>query len=330
MTESRPSNVSMVELKEVGSTDVSTNKVAASETKTEFPDDCCFQHLEGQRLPISKLEQREKRHNVQTVPRKCTDCFCFFVFLVFCLIWAAVAYVAIVEGDLWALTHGRDYQGRLCGKGPGVESQPLVSYPRLNQDIYEHVISLGINIAEFDITSLSIVELFSLNITSICVETCPNIGDVVCSYNYLATHGFTTPPAEVVLPCDNGDPFTAQALLGIDTVYAADNPFLCTNCWVASINSTNIFNRCLDIIYTTKTTDENCIYPSNLSLAADDPNCHTKIVKRTEISIEPSYDNPIASLLGSLVETVYGWCVKSTALDAKLTFFNAISILRLH
>jgi hypothetical protein len=268
-----------------------------------------------ERLPISRLEQRELRHDVQHVPRKCTDCLCVVLYALFCLAWLAVAVAAILFGNYWSLTHGRDYAGRLCGWDEGVEEKPLVAYPRLNKDLMEFGLELGLDIldvSKIDLSDLSLEQLFSINVTGICVEACPVIGEVICSFEFLSTHGGQEPPFEEVIQCNNGDPFSSEYLLGLFlNIFSAENSFLCSNCWVAPLNSSEIFNRCLDIIYTETTTTEECVFPVNTSIAADDPNCQTKKVVKVETSVEPAYENPIAAFFGTVVATVTGWCVRA-------------------
>eukprot|EP00750_Incisomonas_marina_P033288 INCI9733.1.p1 GENE.INCI9733.1~~INCI9733.1.p1 ORF type:complete len:813 (+),score=137.87 INCI9733.1:160-2598(+) len=275
----------------------------------------CCESCVDERLPISRLEQRELRHNVAEVPRKCTDCLCVVFYSVFCFVWLGVAAAAIYFGNSWALTHGSDYQGRLCGYSPGVEDKPLVAYPRLNKDLIEFGLGLGMeltDIGNLDLSTFSFEQIFEMNITGICVEGCPTVGTVICSVEYLNSTNNVYPDVNDVAACNNGDPFSEEYLLGLFNLYSVENPFLCSHCWVAPLNSTEIFNRCLDIITTTIMEEEVCVFPVNTSISASDPNCQTKVVTKTEISTQPAYDNPIAELFGSIVQTVNGW-VQSVA-----------------
>jgi len=299
-----------------GEEDEDDDPIVLEDDKEYAEAEPCCQSCIAERMPISRLEQREARHDVAGMERKCTDCACFVLYWVFCGCWLAVAVAALWFGNWWALTHGRDYQGRLCGYDEGVENKSFVGYPRLNHDLMEFAISLGVDLLSLDVSALSLEQLFSINITGICVESCPVIGDVTCSYDYLAAHDNQKPSYDEVLQCNNGDPFDEEYLLGLFNAFSVqqENRFMCTHCWIASLDSTEIFNRCLDIVFTTRNTTEKCVFPVNTSISADDPNCQTKEVVVVEDSLQPAYDNPVAVFLGDVVETLYGWYVRGNLL----------------
>ncbi len=269
-------------------------------------DDCCATCVD-ERPPISRLEEREQRHDVANMPRKCTDCLCFFLYCAFCLGWLAVAAGAFLFGNLHALTHGYDYEGRLCGYDDVVVNKSLVAYPRLNRDMLEWATEKGEDLLTLDLSALSLEELLTINVTGICVASCPTLGEVICSEQYLRANNGELPAHDLVIECNNGDPFDAEYLLGLFNLFSVENSFLCTHCWVSPLNSTNIFNRCLDIIFTETRTTEECVFPVNSSITADDELCQTKRVTKMQVSTEPAYENPIAKFLGTLIDTVYGW-----------------------
>ena len=48
--------------------------------------------------------------DVNSENRKCTDCYCCIVYIVFLLVWVGVAGVALYFGNVRSLYFGRDYQ----------------------------------------------------------------------------------------------------------------------------------------------------------------------------------------------------------------------------
>lgn len=60
--------------------------------------------------------------------RGVTDVCCGLLFTVVVAGMVALAFVGVVEGDTKRLTHGRDYNGRICGVDEGVENQSFLYY----------------------------------------------------------------------------------------------------------------------------------------------------------------------------------------------------------
>jgi len=63
-------------------------------------------------------------------PRRCTDIQCCFTWLVFVVCLATMMNMARWHGNVAALTHGRDYYGRVCGVDTGVENMPWLYWCR--------------------------------------------------------------------------------------------------------------------------------------------------------------------------------------------------------
>jgi len=63
-------------------------------------------------------------------PRRCTDIQCCFVWLVFSILLLTLLNMSWWYGDVTALTHGRDYYGRICGVSAGVENMPWLYWCR--------------------------------------------------------------------------------------------------------------------------------------------------------------------------------------------------------
>lgn len=87
-------------------------------------------------------------------PRQCTDYFCAFAFMV---LLGAMGYVwkdSLEKGNINKLTHGFDWEGRICGVDPGVQSSPNLYW-----------------CAHMSEGSLTITD-------GICVASCPTKDDV--------------------------------------------------------------------------------------------------------------------------------------------------------
>jgi len=63
-------------------------------------------------------------------PRRCTDIQCCFIWLVFTLLLITLMMMSRWYGNVAALTHGRDYYGRVCGVSAGVENMPWLYWCR--------------------------------------------------------------------------------------------------------------------------------------------------------------------------------------------------------
>lgn len=63
-------------------------------------------------------------------PRRCTDVQCCLAWLFFTVCLATMMTMARWHGNVNALTHGRDYYGRVCGVDTGVENMPWLYWCR--------------------------------------------------------------------------------------------------------------------------------------------------------------------------------------------------------
>merc|ERR1719162_2264810 len=63
-------------------------------------------------------------------PRRCTDIQCCFIWLVFVVTLLTLMMMSRWYGNVEALTHGRDYYGRICGIDAGVENMPWLYWCR--------------------------------------------------------------------------------------------------------------------------------------------------------------------------------------------------------
>jgi hypothetical protein len=215
------------------------------------------------------VEEHYEMCKVSDHKRKCTDFGCCVLFFAWWIVWLIMAFVALDRGDPIQLIYGQDYQGAQCGINdyetgiayPNHENQKKVVYPRLGYDLQEWSTSVGISdVADIDWTTLGWDLLDDLNLTGVCVSTCPNQGDVICTDHYVNRVGNAS-QADVVR-C-----YT-------DASFSASNRYMCDNCWVMSLNTTDIFNRCLELIKTDVSKDTSCVFPTGVS-STDPSNCIT-------------------------------------------------------
>lgn len=105
--------------------------------------------------------------------RECHNSYCCLVFWLYWIGMLIVAYTAISTGDPYRLIQPIDYNGDTCG-GDQQPSKTFMYYPQLASDarkIYED--------SEYATTcSESTTGCFY----GVCVESCPQKGDVVCNY----------------------------------------------------------------------------------------------------------------------------------------------------
>jgi hypothetical protein len=67
-------------------------------------------------------------------PRRCTDCVCLPIFFVYMLVMVGVIFHGRIHGQTNRLTHGFDYNGRLCGVTPEVALKPLLFWCRSDEN----------------------------------------------------------------------------------------------------------------------------------------------------------------------------------------------------
>lgn len=226
--------------------------------------------------------------------RKCTDCGCCILFFAWWVVWIVIAIVALDKGDPVQLVYGQDYQGAQCGiydydesiAFPDHRDQKKVVYPRMSEDLLKWSTSYGIDdISQIDWTTLGWDLIKDLNLTGVCVESCPKYGDVICTDHYRYNNG-GSPSQEDAMKC-----YT-------DAVFAASNRHLCDNCWVMALNTTDVFNRCLELIQTTVNKESNCFFPSDAS-SADPEDCITIDEVVTSSALKPAYSDPFQEYLSS-------------------------------
>lgn len=286
------------------------------ETETEFP---------------RSIMEREKFCAVSSEGRKITDGFCCIIFLIFMGMWAFIALLAFVQGDPRALIYAKDAQGRLCG-GDFFPAKELIYYPRLKDDLLEFALDQLGYLSNDLLSMIANLDLTNITLTGVCVDACPVPKEVICTYDYLEYN--PKPSYTEVGQCYGGDVFSGIDLFNLGVTipknqYFHDNAYLCSNCWNVYLNTTDIFFRCFDVIYTTNTYTEVCTLPDmrNVSIsdpayiAPDDNRCITKFVHDQYESEETTYDNPLAELLGTVMTSL-----SSFANDATQSWWAVLAI----
>ena len=147
--------------------------------------ECCACCNDEVQLPGTILA-REAFCDVNSHNRKCTDTLCCLVFLVFLAAWGVVCFVGLHYGELLSLVYARDYRGRVCGTGDFVD-RTRTYYPRLKDDLLQYAFDTveGFTTGEaVDLTNLEI-NFEELQLTGICVESCPHMRDLICTPEYV-------------------------------------------------------------------------------------------------------------------------------------------------
>ena len=313
--------------------------VASANKKGSSDSECCDRPVD---LP-STILQREDFCDVNSHNRKCTDVLCCLVFLAVLACWGVVFFIGIHYGKLESLVYARDYRGRLCGVEQ-FENQTLTYYPRLKDDLIQYAFDTidGFSLDDLDeLLSAPDLDLENLRLTGVCVEQCPRMHDLVCTPDYLESHAAPDPADVAQCYGDEvlNDPSVELLLLsGLGDIprnrFFNDNAELCSSCWNVVVNTTEIFFRCFDVITKVEAGAEVCVYPDmrnvNATLAdgltpnpkfiaSDDAQCLAKRVVEQSTSVRPTYENPLAELLGDTMSTLASW--GNDALNAAWVIF---------
>lgn len=283
---------------------------------------CCV-HQErpepGKGMETNDVIERAIHLNVNSKNRKCTDLICCSIYVVFIIVWVAIAITAVHFGNEYALFYGTDHQGRVCGtesKNPGpwgngydLRDRTRIYYPRIGEDLIDHAKEIGADAANFDLSSLSVREVANISLTGICVKECPRFGTTICKDAYVEEHG-GKPKVTDITSCYGG-----ELLFGlVRNLYYYTNLELCSNCWATPLNSTEILYRCLDIVWKTRSGGSKCVFPDNGDLkegddgwiGPNDPQCITREVDEDTTRLEPAYENPLSETLGEALFSFQG------------------------
>lgn len=222
--------------------------------------------------------------------RKCRDCFCCLLFLVFWAGMVIVAIVGLVNGQPKRLLYGSDYNGTTCGTG-ALEGKPLTFYPRMSEDLLEQA------------TSSSDVSPTDFSFYGVCVAECPIEYSYFCNYE-LEAKIMADASLKTDADREKARENEAKKLLGT------------RGCWFVAMKSQHVFYRCIQMTEATSTAVETCIFPADSPEYYDTvggvkrPNakCQVKQVRTIMDAKGPAQDNPIYDKLQTVASMV-GRCI---------------------
>ena len=267
--------------------------------------------------------------------RKCQDCFCFILFVLFWIGMIVIAAVSIASGDPNRLLYGVDYQGNTCGQGD-MSGKKRIVYPRLSEDLL-------LNMQDGKIKTNPLDYKFY----GICVNECPYASYVLCNAD---------------------DPLVTDNMSQQQRLHCIDDPNDSTpqcesvreNCWYIPLNMSSIFWRCLPeyvpccfrvllcasfsphtplaacSYVVTKGEDVRCVFPSGVK-DANDPACILRIDETNGTVTRPAqpnllYDkiNQARSLWGRWVgDVARSWWVVALCGVGLALFFGLVYLLLL-
>lgn len=213
------------------------------------------------------MEEKEftKRFGfVKTRDRKCRNLLCCALFAAAWLANIVIGGFGLHYGNPNTFVYGTDYQGNLCGTG-GFAQAKYIIYPRTNQDF---------------LWNLNTKNPLEYKFFGICVRDCPGARqdvDVVCDYSI---HHPTQPrplAREFILDCLSRQDQVAQCR----TVRK--------HCYHVPVPTKPILNRCIPVYEFNYTQTKACLFPVQISDAAD-PDClvvRNTIVQESEEPATP-------------------------------------------
>ena len=116
--------------------------------------------------------------------RSCTDILCCLIFLVFILGWVAVVALGFIYGRPYSLIYATDYKSNICSRPcttsdsaicpSNIGSLKLGYYPRVVSDLIEQ--------------RATIAKGGFPNFYTLCVNKCPEKGQILCDYDFNAKY----------------------------------------------------------------------------------------------------------------------------------------------
>ena len=237
---------------------------------------CHHSSVSDKEVPDVDLSIKKDRH--------CTDILCLLFFILFFIAFLAVGILGLVKGDAYRLIYATDYKGQTCGTdGRGAYAY----YPRLNEDF-------AIALQKAGTTSISNLDLTSIELYGICVSSCPVAGDIVCNY------GYTSTTINYAAKCGN-------------SISKALNSDLCSNCWSTPLDSASTLYRCIWQEAQNVAESVYCINPLSPSdpsasgyISPTSADCITKSVVTLTTTKEAAQTNPVATSVATYSALVSG------------------------
>jgi len=246
--------------------------------------------------------------------RKCTDCYCTFVFIGFWTAMVGVLCAAFWLGDptLQRIVYGTDHAGHTCGVdhslegGPNLLSRKRIIYPRVLQDVLMHAYDFATDVKGINEIVENPTELTSF-ITDfhpfgVCVEECPKGGDYVCTYDY-----DDKVDRKEIQKCyaKNGIELAAD-FLATKVGLGDDCENILANCFPVPVDNQDYFFRCLPLYRTGKDKTEECVewYSDNNTDKTVHENYDCMAMKVTEFkeTVKPAQGDFLLDVVNEQVE----------------------------
>ena len=245
----------------------------------------------------SKPTVENKDIELEIVPaseRKCTDLIWLILFIFGMIIFVGFGMYALFNGDPWRLIYASDYTGRTCSRS---ERGRYAYYPRLSDDLADAVLKNA------DASSVADLNPSSINLFTLCMESCPKANNVVCKYTY--------GPKPAYLLKDGEDPMEGQLPIpSLDEIASqCGDPLkkqinsICQDCWAVPLNSQGVLFRCIWQEAVISSVKEVCVSP-NSSIDPDSTNCVSKEVQTNTVVYKPAQENTVIESLTSMGGTL--------------------------
>jgi len=275
----------------------------------------CFK-LSQVKQNFQKGHGASEKWSKKMTERKCTDCYCAFVFLGFWTVMLGVLCAAFWLGDptLQRIVYGTDFDGYTCGvdhsheNGPNLAKKQKIIYPRLMQDILMHAYDFatdaeGINEILENPTQLTNF-VTDFHPFGVCVEECPKGGDFVCTYDYAKT---TT--REDIQECYAKDGLALAADIIANKFGAGNNcEAILANCFPVPVDNEDYFFRCLPIYAAKTDKTEECVewFSENNTDKTVSQNYDCLAVKVTEFkeTIKPAKGDFLLDVVNEQVQMI--------------------------
>ena len=202
--------------------------------------------------------------------RKCRDCFCCSLFVVFWLGMIAVGVVGLKYGNWMRLVYGTDYKGQTCGSDADVKDRPLTVYPRTNEDF---------------LANQAKPSPLDYTFYGVCVKACPGPLEVVCNYDKAKDSDGWTAAARTTCWGASKGASAAGTPTGVNCDQVNSG-----GCWINPLQTSAVMFRCIPDYNVNASSSTRCAFPANIKSAAD-PRCVVAQVDSTGSTLKAAQPN---------------------------------------